>query len=63
MSPLVSLNNSTHSSIEVSISSTFNEQFSCMKVFFEAILFSQFGFVIFWQDNFGAKAARKMLVN
>jgi len=34
-----------------------------MKVFFEAILYSQFGFVIFWQDNFGAKAARKMLVN
>jgi hypothetical protein len=33
-----------------------------MKVFCAAFMCSQLGFVIFWQKNFGAKAAHKMLV-
>jgi hypothetical protein len=33
-----------------------------MKVFFQAFMCLQFGFVIFWQKDFGAKAAHKMLV-
>jgi len=32
------------------------------KVIFQAFLFLQFGFVICWQNNICAKAARKMLV-
>jgi hypothetical protein len=32
------------------------------KGFCAAFMWLQFGFVIFWQKNFGAKAARKMLV-
>ena len=33
-----------------------------MKVFCTAFMCLQFGFVIFWQKDFGAKAAHKMLV-
>jgi len=33
-----------------------------MQVFCTAFLYLQFGFEIFWQNNFGAKAAKKMLV-
>jgi hypothetical protein len=33
-----------------------------MKVFCAAFLRSQFGFVIFWRKDFGAKAVNKMLV-
>ncbi len=33
-----------------------------MKVFCAAYMCLQFGFVIFWQKDFGAKAAHKMLV-
>jgi hypothetical protein len=32
------------------------------KVFCTAFICLQFGFVIFWQKDFGAKAAHKMLV-
>jgi len=31
-------------------------------VFGAAFLYLQFGFVIFWRNNFGTKAARKILV-
>ncbi len=33
-----------------------------MKVFCAAFMCLQFGFVIFWQKDFGAKAVNKMLV-
>jgi hypothetical protein len=33
-----------------------------MKVFCTAFMCLQFGFVIFWQKDFGAKAAHKILV-
>jgi len=33
-----------------------------MKVFYAAFMCLQFSFVIFWQKDFGAKAAHKMLV-
>jgi len=33
-----------------------------MKVFCAAFMCLQFGFVIFWREDFGAKAAHKMLV-
>ncbi len=33
-----------------------------MKVFCAALMCLQFGFVIFWRKDFGAKAAHKMLV-
>jgi hypothetical protein len=33
-----------------------------MKVFCAAFMRLQFGFVIYWQKDFGAKAAHKMLV-
>jgi len=33
-----------------------------MKVFCEAFIYLQFGFVILWQKNISAKAACKMLV-
>jgi len=32
------------------------------KVFCSAFLYLQFGFVIFWHKNIGAKTARKVLV-
>jgi hypothetical protein len=48
---------------QVSISPIFYEQLFHMKVSFcAAFMCLQFGFVIFWQKDFGAKAAHKMLV-
>jgi hypothetical protein len=38
------------------------EQLFCMKVFCATFLYLQFGIVIFWQDDFVEKAARKMLI-
>jgi hypothetical protein len=46
----------------VSISPIFYEQLFRMKVFCAAFMCLQFGFVIFWGKDFGAKAAHKMLV-
>jgi hypothetical protein len=46
----------------VSISPIFYEQLFHTKVFCAAFMCLQFGFVIFWRKDFGAKAARKMLV-
>jgi hypothetical protein len=46
----------------VSISPKFYEQLFDTKVFCAAFMCIQFGFVIFWQKDFGAKAAHKMLV-
>jgi hypothetical protein len=46
----------------VSISPIFYEQLFCAKVFCAAFMCLQFGFVTFWQKDFGAKAAPKMLV-
>jgi hypothetical protein len=46
----------------VSISPKFNEQLFRTKVFCAAFMCLQFGFVIFWQKDFGTKAAHKMLV-
>jgi hypothetical protein len=36
--------------------------FFCVKAFSSAFMCLQIGFVIFWQKNFGTKAAHKMLV-
>jgi hypothetical protein len=47
---------------QVSISPIFYEQLFCPKVFCAAFICLQFGFVIFWQKEFCAKAAYKMLV-
>jgi len=47
---------------QVSISPIFYEQLFCTEVFCTAFLLIQFGFVIFWQKNVGAKAVCKMLV-
>jgi hypothetical protein len=46
----------------VSISPIFYEQILSMKVFCAPFMCLQFGFVIFWQKDLGAKAANKMLV-
>ena len=46
----------------MSISPTFYEQLFHTKVLCSAFMCLQFGFVIFWQKDFGAKAAHKMLV-
>ncbi len=46
----------------VSISLVFYEQIFCMKVFCTAFMCLQLGFAIFWQKDFGTKAAHKMLV-
>ncbi len=46
----------------MSISPIFYEQLFRTKVFRAALMYLQFGFVIFWQKDFGAKAAHKMLV-
>jgi hypothetical protein len=43
----------------VSISPIFYEQLFHMKVLCAAFMCLQFGFVIFWQKGFGAKAANK----
>jgi hypothetical protein len=40
----------------VSCSTTFYKQLFCMKVFCAAFMHLQFGFVIFWQKDFGAKS-------
>jgi len=49
--------------VQVSISLTFYEHIFCSKVFFEAFLCLQFGFVIFCRKNIGLKkAACKMIV-
>ncbi len=47
---------------QVSISPIFYEQLFCAKVYCAAFMCLQFRFVIFWQKDFGAKAALKMLV-
>jgi hypothetical protein len=47
---------------EVSVSPTFYEQLFSTKVFCAAFQHLQFGFVIFWKKNIGAKAPCKMLV-
>ena len=47
---------------EGAISPTFYDWLFHTKVFWAAFLYSQFGFVFFWQNNIGAKAAHKMLV-
>jgi hypothetical protein len=46
----------------VSISPIFYEQLFHTKVFLTAFMCLQFGLVIFWQKDFGTKAAHKMLV-
>jgi hypothetical protein len=46
----------------VSISPIFFISFFRTKVFCAAFMCLQFGFVIFWQKDFGAKAAHKMLM-
>ena len=46
----------------MSISPTLCEQLFCTKVFCPASLYLQYGFIIFWQKEFGAKAVPKMLV-
>jgi hypothetical protein len=46
----------------VSISPIFYEQLFHTKVFCAAFMWLQFGFVIFWQKDFGTKATHKMLV-
>jgi hypothetical protein len=46
----------------VSISPIFYEQLFHAKVFCTAFMRLQLGFVFFWQKDFGAKAAHKMLV-
>ncbi len=45
---------------QVSISPIFYEQLFLMKVFGAAFMCLQYGFVIFWRKDFGAKAAHKM---
>jgi len=46
----------------MSISPVFYEQLFNTKVLCSAFMCAQIGFVIFWQKDFGAKAAHKMLV-
>jgi hypothetical protein len=46
----------------LSISPIFYEQLFHTKVLCSASMCLQFGFVIFWRKDFGAKAAQKMLV-
>ncbi len=46
---------------QVSISSIFYEELFSMKIFCAAFVCLQFGFVIFWQKDFGTKAALKIL--
>jgi hypothetical protein len=46
----------------LSISLIFYEQFFHSKVLYTAFMCSQFGFLIFWRKDFGAKAAHTMLV-
>jgi hypothetical protein len=46
----------------VSISPIFYKQPACTKVFCATFMCLQFGFVIFWQKDFDAKAVHNMLV-
>ncbi len=46
----------------LSIAPLFYEQLFHTKVLYTAFVCLQFGFLIFWQKDFGAKAAHKMLV-
>ncbi len=46
----------------LSMSPIFYEQLFHTKVLYAAFMCLQFGFLIFWQKDFGAKAAHKMLV-
>jgi hypothetical protein len=46
----------------VSISPTFYKLHFSTKVFYEALLSLQFGFVIFWRKNIGIKAAHKIYI-
>jgi len=48
--------------LKVLISPTFGEQFFAQNYITVAFLYLQFGFVIFWQKNIGAKASRKMFM-
>ncbi len=48
--------------LSVSISPIFYKQLFHTKHFCAAFMCLQFGFDIFWQKDFGAKAAHKMLV-
>jgi hypothetical protein len=48
--------------LQVSILPIFYEQHFHMKVFCAAFMCLQFGFAIFWQKDFGAKAAHKLAV-
>jgi hypothetical protein len=56
------VDNSAQVFILVSISPLFHEQLFHMKVFCAAFMCLQFGFVIFWQKDFGTKTVHKMLV-
>jgi len=47
---------------QVSILPKFYVRLFCTKVFCAAFLLLQFGFVIFWCKNIGAKAVTKMLM-
>jgi hypothetical protein len=47
---------------QMSISPLFYGQNFCAKVYCAAFMCLQYGFVIFWQKDFGAKAAHKLLV-
>jgi hypothetical protein len=47
---------------QVSISPIFYEQIFYTKVFWAAFMCLQFGFVIFWRKDFGAKSDHKVLV-
>jgi hypothetical protein len=46
---------------EVNFTNILRDAF-CTKVFCAAFMCLQFGFVIFWQKDFGAKAAHKMFM-
>jgi hypothetical protein len=46
----------------LSISPIFYEQLFHTKILYAAFMSLQFGFLIFWRKDFGAKAAHKMLV-
>jgi hypothetical protein len=49
-------------SVWLSISPIFYKQLFHTKVLYAAFMCLQLGFLIFWQKDFGAKAAHKMLV-
>ena len=46
----------------ISFNTVFYKQLLHTKVFWAAFMCLQFGFENFWQKDFGAKAAQKMLV-